>query len=175
MKSGSNMSYTQLLQNGNTNHEHNSRDVLLLAYMARYVVSFWVKEAICDFWHVFCQFNSQTHIHTPYMIPSHHSHSWYEYSPPSQGKMQFSIHLVTFGLDWNVAPFQTKWEIPFVPFFSDLWIFGRPAAFNHKDADEIDLDTDYPHPYLQQWIVMKWNILDCCYWYQRDYLEQPLQ
>ena len=36
---------------------------------------------------------------------------------------------------WNVAPFQTKWKIPFVPLSSDFWIFGRSAVLNHKYAD----------------------------------------
>ena len=56
--------------------------------------------------------------------------------------MQFNIHLVIFASGWNVAPFQTKWEIPFVPISSDLRIFGKSAAFNHKDADWTNLDTD---------------------------------
>ena len=54
---------------------------------------------------------------------------------PSMGKIQFKIHLVTFASGWNVAPFQTKWEIPFVPLSNDLWILWRSAAFNQKDAD----------------------------------------
>ena len=49
--------------------------------------------------------------------------------------MQFNIDLVIFASSWNVAPFQMKWEIPFVPLSSDLWILGRSAAINHKDAD----------------------------------------
>ena len=120
------------------------------------------------FWHHFCQLNWQTYIHTSCILPSHHSQSWYQYSTPSQGKIQFNIHLVIFASSWNVAPFQMKLEIPFVPLSSDLWILGRSAAINHKDADKIDVDTDYPHPYLQQWIVVKWKILNCWYWYQRD-------
>ena len=48
--------------------------------------------------------------------------------------MQFIIHLVIFASGWNVAPFQTKWEISFAPLFSGLWIFGRVAVFYHKDA-----------------------------------------
>ena len=76
-----------------------------------------------------------THIHTPCIFPSHQSHSWYQYATTSQGKMQFDIHLVNFALSWNIFPFQTKWEIPFLPLSSDLTIFGRSAAFNHKDAN----------------------------------------
>ena len=43
-------------------------------------------------------------------------------------KIQFNIHLVIFASSWNVAPFRIKWEIPFVPLSSDLWIFGSSAA-----------------------------------------------
>ena len=60
-------------------------------------------------------------------------------STPPHHKEKYSlisnIHLVIFALGWNVAPFQTKCEVPFVPLSSDLWIFGRSAAFNHKDTD----------------------------------------
>ena len=46
--------------------------------------------------------------------------------------MQFNIHLVIFASGWNVAPFETKWELPFAPLSSDLW---KVAAIKHKDAD----------------------------------------
>ena len=49
--------------------------------------------------------------------------------------MQFNIHLVIYVSAWNLAPLYTQWEIPYAPLFGDLWIFGRPAAFNYKDAD----------------------------------------
>ena len=50
--------------------------------------------------------------------------------------MQFNnIHLVIFDSGWNVAPFQMKWEIPFVPLSIDLWILGRSAPIYNKDAD----------------------------------------
>ena len=39
----------------------------------------------------------------------------------------------------------------------------------------MDVDTDYPYSYLQQWLVVKWKILNCWYWYQRDYFKQLLQ
>ena len=84
------------------------------------------------FWHDFCHLNWQTHIRTLCILPSHHSHSWYQYSTPSQGKVQFHIHLVIFASGWIVAPFQRQWEIPFVPLSSDLWIFGRSLPLNTK-------------------------------------------
>ena len=67
------------------------------------------------------------HVYFQVIIASH------QYSTPSQGKIQFNIHLVIFASSWNVAPFQMKWEIPFVPLSSDLWILGRPAAINTGD------------------------------------------
>ena len=94
-----------------------------------------LKRGNAPFWYDFCQLYSKTHTHTPCILLSHHSHSWNLYSIPSQGKMQFNIHLVIYASGWNLAPFWIKWEIPSVLLFSDLWIFGRPAAFNHKDAD----------------------------------------
>ena len=59
-------------------------------------------------WHYFCKLNWQTHIHTPCIFPRHHSQSWYQYSTPSQGKIQFNINLAIFASGWNVAPFQMK-------------------------------------------------------------------
>ena len=87
-------------------------------------------------WYDLFQLYSQTHIHTSCILHSHHSHSWYKYSTSSQGKCNLiSICHLFFASGWNVTLFQTKWEMPFVTYSYDLWIFGRPAALNHKDAD----------------------------------------
>ena len=53
--------------------------------------------------------------------------------------MQFNTHLVIFLRAEISTP---KWEISFVPYLSDLSIYGRSAVFNHKDEDSINLDTD---------------------------------
>ena len=52
-------------------------------------------------------------------------------------KLYFSLWWsgVLFASSRNVALFQMKWEIPYVPLSSDLWILGKSAAINHKDAD----------------------------------------
>ena len=74
---------------------------------------------------------TDTYLHTMYTSKSSYLFFLWELHSIT-GKMQFNIHLVIFALGWNVAPFQKKWEIPFVPLSSVHW---RLAAFNHKDAD----------------------------------------
>ena len=54
-----------------------------------------LKEAISHFGMISASCTLK-HIHIACILPSHHSHFWYLYSTPSQGKMQFNIHLVIF-------------------------------------------------------------------------------